>query len=127
MSTKRKLNVKVLPGEPLDGTGRVCIHLVVPYERGPFVQNHMLYLEEGQDEEGRRTRQLVHKPTRCRLACNPERNPKPHTRNGITTITMHTDDTRAVTCPKCLASEDYSRMTAMYDGSKQTASQEVRK
>lgn len=113
MSTKRILNKKVLPGQPLDGTGKICIHLLVPDENGPFVQKHMLYLEEGKDENGQRTRQLINKPTRCRLACDPKRNAKPQTKNSITTITMHTDDTRAVTCPKCLASGDYSRLEAL--------------
>ena len=115
MKTKRIIHKKVLPGEPLDGTGRVCIHLLVPDENGPFIQNHMLYVEEGEDEDGRRTRQLVHRPTRCRLACNPNRSAKPEIRNGIITITMHTDDPQAVTCFKCLASDGYAGMVKQHE------------
>lgn len=113
MKTKRVIHRKVLPGQPTDGTGTLCIHLLVPDDRGPFVQNHMLYMEEGKNEDGQRTRELVHRPTRCRLACNPKRTVRPETKNGVTTITMRTDDPRGVTCLKCKASDNYSAMMEM--------------
>lgn len=102
---KRIINVKVLPGEPLDGSGRVCIHLFVPDPKGPFVEPHALHPVY---ENGIQVKQKVQvKPTRGRLACNPKRTVAPVTRNGITCITMRTNDHRAVTCIECLASKDY--------------------
>ncbi len=45
--------------------------------------------------------------TRGRLACDPKRNVAPVVRKGVTTVTMRTEDPRAVTCPRCMASSDY--------------------
>lgn len=97
---KRIVGVNTLPGQPLDGSGRTVIHLFVPGD-GPFVEKHALHMEEGK---------LVAKPTRGRLACNPKRTVAPITRNGVTTITQRTNDPRAVTCPKCIASDEYKDM-----------------
>lgn len=113
MATKRVVDVKVLPGEPLDGSGRVCIHLFVQDERGPFTEPHALYMHSGEDGQSR----LASKPTRGRLTCDPKRTVAPVTRGGVTTITMRTDDARAVTCPKCVASKDYTRMMAILEPS----------
>lgn len=103
----RIISVKVLPGEPLDGTGRVCIHLFVPDEKGPFVEPHALHpkMENGKAVKGK----LTAKPTRGRLACDPRRLVAPVTRGKVTTITHRSDDPRAVSCPKCIASVDYKR------------------
>lgn len=109
MKAKRVIGMKVLPGEPLDGTGRVCIHLVVQDENGPFVEPHMLHIDDVEDDHGHPIKQLVSRPTRGRLACDPKRMVAPVTRNGVTTVTVRTDDPRAATCPKCLGSEDYAR------------------
>lgn len=98
MATKRIINVNVLPGEPLDGSGRVCIHMFVKDERGPFTEPLVIHIENNQP---------VAKPTRGRLACDPNRLVAPVMRNGVTTVTMRTDDARAVTCPKCQKSTDY--------------------
>ncbi len=107
--SKRVVSVSVVPGGPLDGTGRVCIHLFVQDTRGPFVEPHALH--RVLDAEGNPVkRQLVAKPTRGRLACNPRRSVAPVTRDGVTIITSRTDDPRAVTCPYCIASADYTRM-----------------
>lgn len=103
---KRVVQVNVLPGQSTDGTGRVCIHLYVPDERGPFVEPHALH--PGDEDP----KQLVAKPTRGRLACDPRRKVAPTTTNGVTAVTMRTDDPRAVTCPKCIASDSYEKMMA---------------
>ena len=103
------INVKVLPGEPLDGSGRVCIHLFVQDDRGPFAEPCTRRLEEGADEIGNPTKQLPARSARGRLACDPRRTVAPVMRNGVTTITMRTDDPRAVTCLKCFRSADYTK------------------
>jgi hypothetical protein len=104
--SKRVINTNVLPGEPLDGTGRVCIHLFVQDERGPFVEPHVLH--PALDEYGNRIKQrLVARPTRGRLACDPRRTVAPVTRGSVTTVTPRTDDPRAATCPKCISSRGY--------------------
>ena len=97
--------MKVLPGERTDGSGKICIHLFVADKKGPFTEPHCLHVE---DVEGKQ--QLVTKPTRGRLACDPKRLVAPIERKGVTTITMRTDDPRATTCPKCIASKDYARI-----------------
>lgn len=108
MATRRTVNVSVLPGEPTDGTGKVCIHLFVKDECGPFVEPHVLHPTLGED--GKPTGQLIARPTRGRLACNPKRTVAPVTRCNVTTVTMRSDDPRAVTCPKCIDSSDYKIM-----------------
>ena len=102
---KRIVEVKVLPGEPLDGSGRECIHLFVQDERGPFVEPHALHpvIKDGVPVK----QQVDARPTRGRLACDPKRSAAPVTSNGVTTVTARTDDLRAVTCPKCIASDRY--------------------
>lgn len=97
--TKRIINVSVLPGEPLDGSGKVCVHLFVQDECGPFVEPMVLHIVDNQ---------LVSKPTRGRLACDPKRTVAPVMRGGVTYITMRSDDPRGVTCHKCLASKEYT-------------------
>lgn len=109
MRSKRKICVRVNPGQPKDGTGQVCIHLVVQDEDGSFIEPHFLHSAHEEDEETV-IKKLIAKPTRCRLACNPDRQAAPVTRNGETTVTPRSDDPRAVTCPKCMASVDYAEM-----------------
>ena len=103
---KRVVGMNVLPGEPLDGSGRVCIHLFVHDECGPFVEPHALHpvFKDGEVVK----QQLVAKPTRGRLACNQKRTVAPVTRDGVTTITPRTDDPRAVTCLRCCSSAEYA-------------------
>ena len=101
---RRVIDVKVLPGEPLDGSGRVSIHLFVKDEQGKFIEPHMLHpvYKDGVLVK----QQLEARATRGRLACNSKRDPAPTTKGRVTTVTPRTDDPRAVTCPKCLASKD---------------------
>lgn len=102
---KRKCGVKVLSGEPLDGSGRVCIHLFVQDTKGPFVEPHVLHpvIKDGQVVKQR----YLAKATRGRLACDPRRLVAPVTRNGVVAITPRSNDPRAVTCTKCIESIDY--------------------
>ena len=106
---KRVVHTKVLPGEPVDGSGRVCIHLFVRDARGPFVEPHVLH--PVLDEDGNPIKQRVEaRPTRGRLACDPKRQVAPVIRGGTTLVTPRTDDPRGVTCPRCIASRDYADM-----------------
>lgn len=113
----RVIGVKVLPGEPLDGSGRVCIHLFVQDERGPVIEPNVLHMGEVEDDLGSPIKQLVARPTRGRLACDPRRTVAPVTRNGVTTVTMRTDDPRAVTCLKCLKSASYAEVMELLTAS----------
>lgn len=101
---RRPVEVRVLSGEPTDGSGRVCIHLFVKDDAGPFVEPCVLAVLDGQ---------LVSKPTRGRLACSPTRTVAPFNTATTTVVTPRTDDPRAVTCPKCVASEIYRQRSAL--------------
>jgi len=104
---RRVVNIKILPGEPADGTGIVCIHLFVEDERGPFIEPCVLHIQDI-EVDGQVTKRPVPGPTRGRLACDPNRTVAPVTHKGVTTVTMRTGDPRAVTCPKCRASKYYT-------------------
>lgn len=95
----------MLPGQPLDGSGRVCIHYLVNDEHGPFVEPHVLHpvFENGQRIKNR----LEARPTRGRLACDPKRQVAPVTVKGVTTVTMRSSSPDAVTCPKCMVSPEF--------------------
>lgn len=111
--TKRIVSVKVLPGEPLDGSGRVCIHLFVQEESGAFVTPcavHPVIVDGAQVKQ-----QVTCGPARGRLACDSSHDPTPSTRNGVTTVTLRTDDPQAVTCLKCIASESYREMVKKHE------------
>jgi hypothetical protein len=110
---KRVVQISVLNGQPKDGTGKVCVHLYVQDPAGLFVEPHVLH------PVGDGTKNLEARPTRGRLACDPKRPIAPYTRNGVTVVTPRTDDTRAVTCPKCIATEDWKKLD-----SKLTAAQQ---
>lgn len=94
---KRVVIMPVLPNQPLDGSGRVCIHLFVPDENGPFVEGHVT-------DHVKKTVGPVH----GRLACSSRKTVAP-TKNsmGHITITPRTNDARAVTCQKCCESPEY--------------------
>lgn len=107
--SRRIVNMSVLKGEPLDGSGRVCIHLFVRDAAGSFVEPHVLH-------RGERKGELVANPTRGRLACNPRRGVSPTTKSGVTTVTPRTEDPRAVTCVKCTASPEYAGAMKLLGG-----------
>lgn len=121
MATKprRIVRMRTLPGEPTDGTGRLCIHLFVPDEKGPFVEPHALHpaMKMGEIVKG----EVVAKPTRGRLACDPRKTVAPVTRGNVTYLTLRTDDPRAATCPNCLASADYAAAMKHYTPEPETA------
>ena len=106
----RIVNIRVLRGEPTDGTGKVCIHLFVKDDAGIFVEPHALHpvYKDGEPVK----QQVEAKSTRGKLACDPKRDPAPVTRGGVTTITPRTDDPQAVTCPACMASVEYAQIMA---------------
>lgn len=108
---KRIVSISVLPGEPTDGKGRVCIHLFVPDPHGPFTEPSVMRQEAPNPEQGDNGLRVG--PVRGRLACDSKmvRKVAPVERNGVTSVTMRTDDPRAVTCPKCKATQVYADMT----------------
>ncbi len=108
MKKKYIVGLKVLPGEPTNGSGKVCVHLFIQDEKGPFTEPCVIH----RDEEGK----PVAKPTKGRLACNPKRLVAPREVKGVTNVTMRTDDPRAATCPKCIASPDYQCLMQLLNG-----------
>ncbi len=102
--SQRVLNVKQLQ----DGTERVCIH----------------YLVEGDGPISFKSMAGVRIPGREQvigyIACNPEQNTIfPQVRNGETFLCIQSNEVRAVTCPKCLATP---AAIAMLDRLKDTES-----
>lgn len=105
---RRVISISVIPGDPLDGTGRVCIHLFVRDEKGLIVEPHVLH--QVTDSEGKPTRELTAKPTRGRLACDRKLTVKPIVKKGVTRVVHRSDDPRAVSCPACKESKEYQSM-----------------
>lgn len=114
---RRIVSVSVVPGQPTDGSGRVCIHLLVRDERGPIVEPHALHPKV--DELGNVVKaELVARPTRMRLACDGRRRVAPVTRGKVTTVTHRTEEPTAVTCPKCKATTEYANALARIEEAK---------
>lgn len=117
MKKKRVVSVSVLPGEPLNGAGRVCIHLFVPDGTGPNVERSVTQLGDAPQEEGRPAhKRLTTGPTRGHLACDPKKRVAPTVRNGVTSVTMRTIEPGAVTCPACKKSSEYDRLMKLLAG-----------
>lgn len=108
--SRRVISLSVNPGQPTDGSGVVCIHLFVRDEKGPFEEPHVL-----RSGPAGRERELVAGPARGRLACDARRTVAAAMHNGVTRITMRTDDPRAVTCPKCMASPLFKKMMELVE------------
>lgn len=104
--SKRVINVSILPGEKTDGSGRVCIHLFVRDENGPLTEPHVLHQVDG-DGDGENTgrKEMIARPTRGKLACGVI--PSQTQSSGIIKLVHRTDDPRAATCPRCMATDDY--------------------
>lgn len=107
----RVVNISVLPGEPTDGSGRVCIHLFIKDDKGSFTEPHALYpvFKDGVQVK----QELTAGPMCGRLACDPKRTPVVSLKgksSNLISVLSRTDDPRAVTCPKCIASEIYRVM-----------------
>lgn len=112
---KRIVHMSVLPGEPTDGSGRVCIHLFIKDEKGPFVEPHVLH--EKRDEQGEVIKgELVAKPARGRLACDPRKQVASVIKGNAIHITLRSDSPGAVSCPKCKMSKYYRDMMAKRGG-----------
>lgn len=128
--TRRVVNMGVLPGEStVSGAGRTCIHLFVQDERGAFIEPHALHPEL--DEHGEPLKQrVVAGPARGRLACDPKKKVSSRMATGrgnsVFNIVQRTDDPRAVTCPKCLASPERSeKMKLLEPQPAEVSNQEV--
>ncbi len=116
MSSKRQpiVSMNVLPGEPVDGSGRVCIHLFVRDDHGSFTEPHVL--KPATDESGNIVAgKCTAGPARGRLACDPNRMVDVAARGNVITVTPRSDDPRAVNCLKCKASVDYKRMMGLFE------------
>lgn len=108
---KRVIDIKVLPGQPTDGSGQACIHLFVPDPNGPFTEPRVRQMRVKPGTTGDEiTGEVITAPMRGRLACDRKRTVKPVVKNNITSVTLRTDDPRATTCPWCKQSEDYKRL-----------------
>lgn len=103
---KRVIDVKVLPGQPTDGTGKVAIHLFLKDDRGLFVEPNVMDIDPVE-------KRLTVGPRRGRLACDSRRTVASVTRGNVTTVTPRSDDPRAVTCLRCKASAEYAEMMAI--------------
>ena len=107
---RRLVSMSLLPGQPLDGSGIVCIHLFVRDEAGRFVEGAAMH--PVLDDDGVPIKRKIRMgPARGRLACDPKKNPAPVLRGGVTHVTHRTEEPRAVTCPKCMASAEYKALT----------------
>ena len=105
-SKKRILEIKLLPGEPTDGTGRVVIHWFMRDPNSAFAEHCMMkQVKKDGSEEVQKELGTVH----GRLACDPKLNIVPQVKNGVTYLVSRTDDVRAVTCPKCIAVDAYKK------------------
>ncbi len=113
---RRIVDLKVLPGEPLNGAGRVCIHLFVPDGTGPITERHVTQLRDIPQEDGSSAIRLTVAPSKGHLACDRKRSVAPVERRGVVTVTMRTIEPYAVTCPACRASVEYERLMKLLSG-----------
>lgn len=106
----RKVRLKVLPGEPLDGSGKVCHHLFVRNldEKSGYKKPYTLKTNVGGP--------IIIAATRGHLACDPKRVLTPTSKGGVTEVTLYSDDPRAVNCPKCQATEPYKQLMRLLSG-----------
>lgn len=112
---KRVLNISVVPGQKKElvesGGAQLCIHLVVQHTNGPFHEPCILQIDKVAQALGKQA--LFSGPRACRLACDHKRQVAAKRKivgdSEVVTVTLRTDDPRAVTCPNCKASEDYAK------------------
>ncbi len=105
----RSIDVKVLPGEPTDGSGHVRIHWFVRSENGAAVtpagtvKSSIGPLKAG--------------GVRGYLACQKGRaDIGSRVVGGMIAMTLHTDEVRAATCPECLATAEAKAMLTLLEG-----------
>ena len=104
------LNVKMLG----DGSGRACIHWLVESDKGPIeTQERFAITQLGPIKLG---------GVKGYIACNPQQNTvNPQNRGGETLMCMHTNEVRAATCPKCLATPEAVALLKHYAEHLETA------
>lgn len=97
------LNVKILN----DGSERVLIHWLIEDDKGPIeTKPNVMVTERGPFKLG---------GVRGRIACNPEQNSvNPQHRGQEVLMCMHSNDVRAATCQKCLATDEAKALLAKY-------------
>ena len=100
------INLKVLKGEPLDGSGKLCIHFL--FETPDGLIDTSGEVPPGLEENPFAKIVLnLHGPRKWRLSCRPEQNTiNPQVRNGVRYICLTSNEPLAVTCPDCLQSKD---------------------
>lgn len=106
---KRIIGLQVLPGQPTNSTGRLCIHLFVRDTNGSFTENSVLHVDTNVGNSTSK-RKLIAKPTKGRIACQRTLTPK-NTKNG--SMLLRSDDPRAVTCPRCVKSPDFQMLMTL--------------
>jgi hypothetical protein len=87
--------------------GRVCIHWLMRDPEGPIQTMNQVVRGAGA---------MMWKGARFRCACQPERTSLNTSEVGRTVQFTHTDDPRAATCPKCLATVEYKDAMARLQG-----------
>jgi hypothetical protein len=95
----RVVEMRVLPG------GKVRIHWFERALDGPATTpSGMTTGAEGRLQVG---------PVRGRIACMPtQANVAPQTKGGVIRLVCHSDEPRAVTCPECMATENFKTALA---------------
>ena len=119
---KRVIVQRVLPGQPTDGSGSLCVHLLVRDAASRFEEPHVLHRVVGHDGKPVKG-QLTAKPTRMRLACDRRRDFRPKVVNWVTHVTHRTEEVSAVNCPKCMATREYRIMVAARQDAKAATAQ----
>lgn len=98
------LNLKQLK----DGSGRVCVHWLIPDESGLIETHGSIGVSGG--GTGFKAGPFLDKNVvkKWRVACNPKQNSiNPQVApSGERFMCIPTDEIRAVTCPACLATEE---------------------
>lgn len=122
---KRTINIPILKGQPTDGSGIICIHLLVRDPNGPFTENKVYHQAPNQESNTRR-KKLIRKPTKCRIACDPKKLVVPIIKNGVTFLTFRSEDPRATTCTKCKKSKDFEIAMNLLNKKKNITNQETK-
>ena len=104
------LNIKLLP----DGSGRTLIHWLNQDDEGPIqTKGHAKY-------------KGIFPGIRGRIACNPKQNSvNPVDRNGEHLMCMYSEEVRAATCPKCLATEEAKAILAKYENTMELSGHQI--
>jgi hypothetical protein len=100
----RQVNIRLLPG----GSGKVRIHLFVHDEAGPASTPGGVVAVVPVFGP------LLLEPSRGRIACQASlKDVTPRVKNGIIHPVVHSNEARAVTCPECMATDDYRQAMSL--------------